>query len=134
MYMDKNPSFYKDVTSIKNMMKDLQYIEKTETSENFINNLYQTIDKQENSLWQKIYKFDFFTSSYFPATGLAAAILIIISSSYIAFNQNSNKHLNIDSYSSEQESLNNHSDLTDKDSIKDSSKTEIEIRLVGGKK
>ena len=131
-YIKENPSFSKEVELIRALMNNLNNLDTTNTSSSFINNLNKRIDNIESSSASKPFKFNLFDSNYLQLTGIAAALLIVISSSYILINQTPNIDINTLS-NNDNTTLDSSSDFADQEFIDDSTATNTDIRLVGGK-
>ena len=133
-YIKDNPSFSREVESIKSLMNSLNNLDSTTTSSSFINTLNKRIDDIGTPKISKLFKFNFLDSNYLQVTGIAAALLIIISSSYILINQNPDINIDINTLSNENNiNMENISNLANEDSNNDSTDTSTNIRLVGGK-
>ena len=130
-YKNSNQSFSQEVDSINNLMIDLNNLESTKTQQNFISNLNNRIDSIDSSLWSRVFNVDFFTSNYLSIARVAAAFLIVISSSYILINQSFNMNLNFNNYTNKQNNDIDIPSITDNELTTDSTSINTDIRLVG---
>ena len=132
-FMNNNPSFSNEVDKIRNLMLQLNSLDSTETKNDFMANLNQRIDMIESSYFDRILKFNPYNSKLFQKLSLVAAILVVVSSSYILLNQDIN--MNVNGITEQQDNFIDDYDVAQQESISDSDTTDINdsrIRLVGG--
>lgn len=130
-----------DITS---MLKEMPNIVKMKTSGDFLNKLNDKIESYENRSTLKMNQF--FGFDYFSAIGLAAAMVLVVSASYLLVTEDSVPIVNLDKISTKSGQPNQNSQITlnnqngfivDQDSSDnedDESQYNMPIRLVGGSK
>ena len=131
-YLKNNPSFANEVEKVRNLILNLNSLNSTKTKNDFMYNLNSRIDMMESTSWARVLKFRLYDSKTFQKLSLAAAILVVISSSYILVNQN----LNIDSniLAKQQDAYIEDYDIAQEESSIDTTNSNTsKIRLVGTK-
>ena len=132
-YIVENPSFAEEVNEIRVLINNLSNIETVNTSTHFINNLNTKIDNYESSIWDKFINFNIFKENYLSAVGITAALLIVVSSSYIFLHQTNTTNIDINNISNQQTISKDTTGFASDNDNRDSSKSNTNIRLVGGK-
>ena len=133
-YLNSNPAFANEVKKVKGLISNLNSIESTSTKDDFIDNLNDKIGVIESSIWTRVFKFKTTNSYVLPTLSLAAAILVVISSSYILVNQGLNMNMNLNQLANQQDDYLDDYEVAQEESNNDTTNSNFsKIRLVGGK-